>query len=79
MSYKYVIRSGELERVKYSVERREPVIVEVMDEHMAWKKVKALLSRSPIEGGDKAAVLMDDASGIHEKGKWYVKILEEVE
>jgi hypothetical protein len=74
-----MIRSRELERVKDSIERRGPAIVEVMDEHMVWKKVKALLSRSPIEGGDKAAVLMDDASGIREKGEWYIKILEEVE
>ncbi len=75
---KYIVRSNELEEKEELIEEGEPVVIEVMDENMMWKKVKARLSKEPLEGGHEVSILMDDASGIQEKTSWYMKILEEV-
>ena len=60
------------------IEAGQPVIANVRDnETFDYKKVKILLSRSPIEGGEEIEVL--DMQGCLVRDKLYGKVLEVVD
>ncbi|MBI2319009.1 MAG: hypothetical protein HYY28_07120 [Betaproteobacteria bacterium] len=74
---KYEIWEQEIERNRRAIERGEPFVTTLRDENLMWKKAEAIVSQQPFEGGEPAAIL-GDRSGIRDKGKWFVKILNEL-
>jgi len=75
---RYLIDEAYLRKYRNEIEQGQPVIVEVRDlEQVGWLAVKAILSNSPLEGGEK--VKGWNFIGSTPTGQeLYIKILEEL-
>jgi len=60
------------------IESNEPIITEIRDVEgdMVWRVAKVIISDKQIEGADPGS-LLGAQSGVRDKGKWFVKVLEE--
>jgi len=74
----YEIDESYIERNKDIIEAGKAIDVKVRNpEDLCWKKVKALISPSPIEGGERLQIL--SSYGLQsQQGDWYIKILEDL-
>lgn len=61
------------------VENSEPITTEIRDAEgdMVWRLAKVIVSDKQIEGAEPGSIV-GSQSGIRDKGKWYIKLLEEL-
>ncbi len=61
------------------VENNEPITTEIRDAEgdMVWRVAKVIVSDKQIEGAEPGSIV-GSQSGIRDKGKWYIKLLEEL-
>lgn len=79
MDIVYDIWLGDVEKYKEQISKGEPITLNVRELSTGeWKRVKAIISDKPIEEGKPAELLIDGGFGYKDRGKWYVKVLEEL-
>lgn len=61
------------------VEKNEPITTEIRDAEgdMVWRMAKVVVSDKQMEGAEPGSIV-GSQSGIRDKGKWYIKLLEEL-
>ena len=61
------------------VEKNEPITTEIRDSEgdMVWRLVRVIVSDRKIEGSEPGSIV-GSQSGIYDKGKWHIKLLEEL-
>jgi hypothetical protein len=79
MKIEYDIWLGDVEKYKEQISKGEPIVLNVREISTGmWKRVKAIVSTEPAKGGKPAQILIDGGYGYKDRGKWYVKVLEEL-
>jgi hypothetical protein len=61
------------------VEKNEPITTEIRDSEgdMVWRLARMIISDKPIEGAEPGSIV-GSQSGVKDKGKWHIKILDEL-
>lgn len=65
----------DLEKVK----NNEPITTEIRDSEgdLVWRLAKVIISDKQIEGAEPGSIV-GSQSGVKDKGKWYMKLVEEL-
>jgi len=75
----YIINAAYVEKYKTAIGRGEPVDVEIRDERTkCFIDVKAILSRTEIEGGERVTPIQMVGDGKYRDEDIFIKILEEL-
>jgi hypothetical protein len=75
---RYQVDETLIKRLEAEIAAGKTLDLNVRDpETVSWKKVRAVLSHSPLEGGDEAEVFTG-AGLVTRPGNLYIKVLEEL-
>jgi hypothetical protein len=76
MDVNYWLYKDEFERHTASLDKQEPVELEIMDQtEKVWKKAKVLLFQKPSEGST-AVGLLGPFGELGDEGNYHIKVLE---
>jgi hypothetical protein len=73
----YCIPEKDFKENEAALRRGEPVEIPVRKEDLEWRRVKAIVSSSPAPGA-KPADILTERGVVYDRGKWFVKVLEEL-
>jgi hypothetical protein len=76
---RYEIWIREIKRNSEQMKTGEAVQVDIRDENLNWRSVRAILSKQPLEGGEEVTVIGEGGTGSYVHGPVYVKIVEELD